>query len=274
MRNFLRRMMVSLSALLLVLVLLVAGVVLVRDGLAMWAIKKVIAPKLATQTGFGLEVRNVHVALMPPGVEIEGLRLTNPPDFPETRALDIRKLKISYDRSASTKEEARLPEVTFDLPTVVVVRKADGEMNFQRFAKQSKQEKPGGTQPRPPAPPAPPPAPGQKVERKVRIDHLNIRLGTVILRTYVAGQKDPEERKIVMNVDKQYTNVSNEMFKQIIAEISLEILFKSPDTLQSLGEGLLNSGKDAGSKAKDSAKQLQQQFKGLLNSLKPQQQPQ
>ncbi|MCX7009143.1 MAG: AsmA family protein [Kiritimatiellaeota bacterium] len=265
MKKILRRVLVGIGVVLLVLVLLVVGVVLARDGIATSIIKKAVA-----KTGFGLELKNLHLGLSPLGVEVEGLKLTNPPDFPEVGALEINKLKVSYDRKVSTKEEARLPEVTFDLPSLTIVRKADGEVNFQRLGKKAKGQQPAtGSEAEPQPKPQPPKE--KKPEQKIRIDKLNIRLGTILIRTYTQGQKEPEEKKFVMNVDKQYTDVTNESFKKIIADISMEILFKSPDTLKQLGEGLTNAAGGGAKNAKEAGKKLQEQFKGLFNSLKQQQ---
>jgi len=269
MNKILRRILVGLGALLLMLVLLVVGTVLARDNIATALVHRAVA-----KTGFGLELQKLHVALWPLGLEVEGLKLTNPPDFPEARALEITKLKVTCDRSASTKEEARLPEVTLDLPSVVVVRKADGEVNFQRFSKKSKEQPPAtpGGEPAPPAQPAPAPqpVPEKKVGRKVRIDHLNVRFGTVLVRTYVQGEPEPHDQKFEMNVDKQYSDVTNDNIKQIFTQLFLEIMFKRPP--EAMLNDLLNGKPGAADQVKDSAKQLQQQFKGLLNSLKQQQQ--
>lgn len=269
MNKILRRVLLGLGGLLLLLVFLVVGAVLARDRIALAAIHKAVA-----KTGFGLEIQHLHLTLAPLGLEVAGVKLTNPPDFPEPRALEITKLKLTYDRSASTKEETRLPEVTIDLPSLVVVRKPDGEVNFQRFQKQAKGPAAvggGAPAPQPPAEPAPQPAPEKKVQRKLRVDHLNIRLGTVLVRTYVQGEPEPHEQKFEMNVDKQYTDVTNDNIKQIITQLMLEIMFKRPPEAV-LGD-LLSGKPGAADQVKDSAKQFGNQLKGLLQSIKQQQQP-
>ena len=271
-----------LGVLLLVFIVLLMGAVMARDGIVTWAAKKIVT----TKTGFGLDIRRLHISLLQPGLELEGLKLTNPADFPEPSALEIEKLKLSYNRAASTKQETRLPEVTLDLPTIVVVRKANGEVNFQRFAKQQQADTPAaGGEPAPqPQPPAQPqPTAEKKPPRQVRIDQLNIRLGTVYVRTYFQGEQQPREQKFVMNVDRKFENVTNNDFKNIGTQLFLQILFNtSPDALMNLGGGLLNGGQDfgqgvgqqvkiTGDQLKDAGKKLQQSFKGLLEGLKQQQ---
>ena len=113
--------------------------------------------------------------------------------------------------------------------------------------------------------------PAKKAEQKVRIDRLNIRLGTVLVRTYVQGEKEPREQKFEMNVDKKYTDVTNDKFKEIGMQLFLEIMFKQQP--EQLLNGLLNASGKGGGDAKASAKQLGNQLKGLLQNLK-QQQPQ
>jgi uncharacterized protein involved in outer membrane biogenesis len=264
MNKILRRILLGLGAVVVVLVLVALGLVLARDNIA-----RNIITKAVTQRGFGLELKNLHIALSPPGLEVEGLKLTNPPDFPEAGALEINKLKVSYDRKQSTKEEVRLPEVTFDLPSLTIVRKADGEVNFQRFAKQDKGEKPATAEaPAPQPKPQPPPEPREKQPaKKVRIDNLNIRLGTVCIRTYAQGEKEPREQKLAMNVDKKFTNVTNDDFKKIGTQLMMEVLFKSsPDQL-------LDLGKDVAAKSGVDLKDAGNKLKGLFNSLKQQSQP-
>ena len=262
MKNVVRRLLLGIGAVLALVVLLVVGVVLARDRIATKLITKAI-----TEKGFGVEFKNLHLGLMPPGLEIEGLKLTNPPDFPEAQALEIGKLKVSYDRSNSTKDETRLPEVTFDLVKLVIVRKSDGEVNFQRFSKESKSEQPALTTQPAPAPQEPQ---AKKEQKKVRIDQLNVRLGTILVRTYKPGEKEPQDQTFVMNVDRKYTDVTNDKFKEIRTQIMLEILFKQqPDQLV---DGLLKASGKNGDDLKKSAKQLGNQFKNLLQSLKQQQQ--
>ena len=232
-----KKILKVIGVLLGVLVILLAIVVLARDGIVKFAAEKAVAVK----TGFGLHIKGLHISLLQPGLEITGLKLTNPTDFPEPDALEINKLKISYDHAASTPTEVRLREVTFD----------------------------------PPSQPAPQPPPGQKKPaKKVRIDHLAIHLGTIYVRTYVEGEKQPREQKYSMNVEHTYDNVTD--FKAIGAQLVLEALMKSsPDALLNLGGGALNMGKDlggaagqgviqAGGAVKDLGQKLGGSLKGLL----------
>ena len=231
------------------LVMLLVVIVWARDGIVKFAAEKAVAAK----TGFGLHIKGLHISLLQPGLEITGLKLTNPTDFPEPDALEINKLKISYDHAASTREEVRLHEVTFDLPSVVVVKKINGEMNFKRLGGPK-----GANQPAPPsqsAPQPPPPPEQKKPAKKVRIDHLAIHLGTVYIRTYVAGEKQPREQKYTMNVEHTYDNVTD--FKAIGTQLVLEALLKSsPDALLNLGGGAFNFGKDLGGVAGQGVKQV------------------
>ena len=261
-----KKILKVIGVLLGALVILLAVVVLARDGIVKFAAEKAVAAK----TGFGLHIKGLHISLLQPGLEITGLKLTNPTDFPEPDALEINKLKISYDHAASTPTEVRLREVTFDLPSVVVVKKINGEMNFKRLGGPK-----GADHPAPPSQPAPQPPPGQKKPaKKVRIDHLAIHLGTIYVRTYVEGEKQPREQKYSMNVEHTYDNVTD--FKAIGAQLVLEALMKSsPDALLNLGGGALNMGKDlggaagqgviqAGGAVKDLGQKLGGSLKGLL----------
>jgi hypothetical protein len=237
-----------------VLVLLLLGVVLARDGIVKYAAPRIVAG----QTGFGLTLQRLHITLLQPGLEIVGLKLTNPADYPEPGALEINTLQVALDRARTTAQEIHLREVTLDVSSVVVVKKINGEINFRRLAGQ-KQEAPPvpPSAPTPPSAPAPQPPPPteQKPAKKIHIDHLTLRLGTIYVRTYVQGEDKPREQKYTMNINRSFENVSD--FKVIGAQLFLEAVLKSsPDALLNLGSGVLNMGKDVGGQAGNGAKQI------------------
>ena len=269
-----KRFLKIVGMLVLLLVLLLVGVVLARDGIVKYAAQKIVASK----TGFGLNMQRLHIALLQPGLEIIGLKLTNPSDYPEPGALEINKLKVSLDRAGTTAQEIRLHEVTLDLPSVVVVKKINGEVNFQRPAGQSRETPPA--QPSAPAPQQPPTPTEKKPAKKLHIDHLAIRLGTIYVRTYVQGENQPREQKYVMNIDRSFENVTDSDFKVIGTQLFLEAVLKSsPDALLNLGGGVLNTSKDlggaagngairAGGTVKDLGEKLGSSLKGLLEGFK------
>ncbi|TAN37611.1 MAG: AsmA family protein [Verrucomicrobia bacterium] len=239
------------GGLFLLLVVLVVGVVLARDGIVKYAAQKIVAGK----TGFGLTLQGLHIALLQPGLEINDLKLTNPADFPEPGALEIKKLKVSLDRAGTTAQEIRLREVTLDLPSVIVVKKINGEINFKRLAGQDHETPPA--QPGAPAPQQPPAPSEQKPAKKLLIDHLAIRLGTIYVRTYVEGEGQPREQKYVMNINREFTDVTKAKLVGIGTQLFLEAVLKSsPDALLNLGGGVLNTGKDLGGAAGGGVKQV------------------
>lgn len=271
MKKILTGLLKVIGTLLLILLLVVIAAVVARDGLVKYAAQKICASK----TGFGLNVQQLHIALLQPGLEIVGLKLTNPADYPETGALEINKLKVSLDRAKTTALEIRLREVTLDLPSVVVVKKVNGEINFQRLAGQGREQAKPADAPPPQQPQPQPQTPAEPKQpaKKFRIDHLAIRLGTIYVRTYVEGEDKPREQKYAMNIDRSFENVTD--FKVIGTQLFLEAMLKSsPDALLNLGGGVLNAGQDVGGavgnralQAGDAVKDLGAKLGGTLKGL-------
>ena len=244
-----KRFLKIVGTIVLLLVVLLLGALIARDGIVRYAAQRIVANK----TGFSLSMQGLHIELLQPGLEIIGLKLTNPSDFPEPGALEINKLKVSLDRAGTTAQEIRLHEVTLDLPNVIVVKKVDGEMNFKRLSGQNRETPPA--QPSAPAPQQPPAPTENKPAKKFHIDHLALRLGTIYIHTYVAGEAKPREQKYVMNIDRSFEDVTD--FKAIGTQLFLQAVLKSsPDALFNLGGGTVNLGKDLGGAAGSGVKQV------------------
>ena len=62
MNKVMRRILLGLGVVLMLLVLALVGVVLARDRIALGIVQKAVA-----KTGFGLELKNLHVGLSPLG---------------------------------------------------------------------------------------------------------------------------------------------------------------------------------------------------------------
>lgn len=170
------------------------------------AIKAGARAAVQKATGFDLEVGSVHAGLLAPTFEIHDLKLINPEDFPEATAFEVKQARVNYDLPSFFKDEIHLREVILDVPKVVVVKKEDGETNLKRLSEAGKGKEESGK-----GSGAPEEKTGQtgKPAKKMRIDVLTVRLGTVEVRDYTGGGDKPVVSTYELNVDQTLRDVTD-----------------------------------------------------------------
>lgn len=178
-------------------------------------LKRQLEKVLTEQTGFGLEVDRVNLGWSLTSFELEGARLSNPADFPDREALDIRKVKVDLAFWSLFTREIRFREVILDVGKLVVVRKADGESNAERLGGKAKPKAGGGGgggegAPTPSEEPSPAPAP-KKEPPGFRIDRLVLKLGAVEMRDYTKARDggEPAVTAMTLNVDQEHHDVTS-----------------------------------------------------------------
>ncbi|NCC52420.1 MAG: AsmA family protein [Spartobacteria bacterium] len=201
--------------LVIIVVILLIGLVLARNALLKSGARKAIEE----YTGFKLEIDSFNVGLFKPTFEIKGLKLLNPPDFPEANAFEIDHLFVKYDLASLFSDKIHLYDVIIDVPRIVVIQKEDGETNIGRLTKKSekdrdkkkddvekKADKPGK----------------EKKSKEIEIDIMRIKLGTVEFRRYEEGVEAPEVRTHELNKEETFTNVKN--IQDVINQITMQLL--------------------------------------------------
>ncbi len=174
---------------------------------------------VAEQTGFRLAIGSIEASLLKSRFSLRDTQLDNPPDFPEAKAFSFRELAVAYDWTSLFSSEVRLREVVLDIPTLVVVRKADGETNAQRLgAKRPAADVAGGgtsSGPSDPSAEAPGPADSprepEKTPRGFRIETLVVRVGTVSFHDYTRAGPDgqPAVTELALNLDQTHHNLAS-----------------------------------------------------------------
>lgn len=221
-------------------------------------IRAMVQKLVEQQTGFELEIDSLHLGMFRPAVDLRGVRLYNPVEFPDQDALEIQRLYVRYDPLSLFRSEVRLRQLILEVPHVVLVRKEDGESNLERFrhagrhslpqlglpettdepdaqpeaddsspeSSQAPSKKSRGTKERPaPSPRRRPPEP-----KTMRIDQLTLRLGTVSVRNYATRTHEPEESAYQLNIDRTFNDVTD--FRKVAAALTADIfggLLKSID---------------------------------------------
>ena len=217
---------------------------------------RVAAEKIVTQqTGFPLKIQSVHVGLFDPVVKITGVVLSNPADYPESGALEIKEFSVRYDALSLLTDQIHIMEIVVDVPKVNQVTRPDGMMNFDQL----------GDAFASPAQPATTnqPAAAAKPAKKFMIDRLTVRFGTFARRIYKPGSPKPGGFSLTLNLNYTATNITD--FKSLRDDLGTAI---NPGKLfDNIGDA---AGKALGGSSNDinkAGRQVRDSAKGLLKGL-------
>ena len=86
--------------------------------------------QIRAQTGMDVKIGSLKVALTSPTVEIQNLKIHNPPDFGGTPFLDIPEIHVEYDRAALTRREIHITLLRFNLGELDIVKNQAGRTNL------------------------------------------------------------------------------------------------------------------------------------------------
>lgn len=247
----------------LVVVALLVVVVFSRNTV----IEQAVQTAVHKTTGFDVDIGKINAAIVRPAFEIDDTKLLNPEDFPEATAFEIKQLRVAYSIPSLVTGNPRLPEVIIDIPKAVVVKKQDGESNIDRMqAATGKKETPAGGTAKDPTGQGggknPPVQEAAKPGMKVRIDRLEIRLGTVEVHDYSQGGDKPFVKTYVLNLNQTYTDITD--VRQIGGIIAGQMIGNVANQLvQGLNRAL--NGKD--SDLNKTGEKVSKQLKGFFDQL-------
>lgn len=110
---------------------LLVVVVVVIFLLSLDSILRMVAEhNIRAQTGLDAEIGRFHLGLLDPVVEIENLKLYNPPDYDGTPMLDIPEIHVEYDRNALANGKLHVTFMRFNLGELDIVRNEAGQTNL------------------------------------------------------------------------------------------------------------------------------------------------
>lgn len=127
----------------LVFVVVVALAVLMFDRV----VRNLAVSKIRAQTGMETSIGKLRLHFLPPGIQLENLKLINTPEFGGTTFLDLPELRVELDREALSSRELRIKNLRLNLAELNIVVNKAGKTNttaLQERADQLKKE--GGDQ--------------------------------------------------------------------------------------------------------------------------------
>jgi hypothetical protein len=206
-------------------VLVVAGALaLVGNLLKDRIVRNIIVKMVRSAGGFDITIDKLSVGMLLPTIEISGVKILNPTNFPIREAVEINRLFIRYDRTALMGNHGHVPEIDLDLARVVMIRGKSGDVNLERLAEIEAPQPAVAKAAATPAAPvanqsaAVPPSitPNRAPARRefqmppMRIDKLHLKLNKLEYYDYSLGA-EPMVIPAQINFDQTFNNVTNVM---------------------------------------------------------------
>jgi hypothetical protein len=163
-------------------VLLLVTLALSLNGIA----RRIARAQIQRITGMKTEIDSLKLSLRPPGVRINGFRLTNTPEFGGSTFLEIPELMVSADRDTARNGQFKLHDLRLNLARVNVVVDKSGRSNLDALQQRTEQERKRhelkrGTN-----------APAAKAPQEfISIDRFELSLGEL----HSVDQRDPDATK-------------------------------------------------------------------------------
>jgi len=99
--------------------------------------------RIRAQTGMDAEIGKLSVGILESTVEIQNLRLFNPPSFGGTPFLNIPEIHVEYDRAALARHQIHVTLMRFNLGELDIVKNEAGRTNIFAFSVPVLAKKPG-----------------------------------------------------------------------------------------------------------------------------------
>lgn len=238
------------------ILLITFAVALVGAGAALlvkdYVIRKMIRDATRALGGFEVSVDKVDIGFLSPTIEMTGIKVLNPTNYPVREALEINRLFVRYDRRFLTGGTRHVPELDLDLARIVFVQLPDGRANLDELARLEDPSRPAkpakkkaslvaGTQaPAVPAPPAPSalsvepvanaPAPAKKslVNEDLTIGRLHIKIDKVDFLQYASAGEEPIRLPAEVHLDRTFENVvsMDDVMNQLQEQLMVGSLLK------------------------------------------------
>ena len=163
-------------------------------------IKMAVEDGAKKATGLALTIGSMDVGLLAPKVDVNNMRLLNPPWFTDKVMIDIHRFLVSFELASFLTKRAHFKTAELDLKELVVVRNKERKLNIDSLTsvEERKQKKP---------------AEGKKAKQEkqapqVTIDQLILKIGTVVYKDYSLGEK-PVTQTYTIGLNEVYQNVTD-----------------------------------------------------------------
>lgn len=209
---------------------ILAGVLVVIFFLSLNSILRVVIEhNIRAQTGMDAEIGRFHLGLAEPTIEIQNLKIYNPPSFGGTLFLDIPEIHVEYDRDALAKKEIHITLLRFNLGELNIVKNQAGQTNIFSLGVGLPSQKSGGA--------------GAKIFKKEtgfdfkQIDVLNVSVGTA---KYIDLKNQRNDRTQTIGIENCV--IKNVKSRNDLTGLAVFVGLRGGDFFNSLVEPQKNHG--------------------------------
>ena len=241
-----------MKKLFIVLGILLLGIPLllyaVRNPLSSFILKKIFEKR----TGQRMEIKNLNIGLFDQSLKMEGLRIEEPPDYPQGIMILIENLETSYQLKSFFSNQIKIGKTFLNLDQFNLIRKGNQEYNFMNFKKAI--------------------PPSKKPPKNYHIDELTLRVSTISYTDLV--EKEAQPLSVAVNLERNFKNITDinqlqdelakstihESLKSIIDKLTLDfpenkfLIGEKKPPNQSLVTKIENKVKELGNKVKEAVK--------------------
>lgn len=153
-----------------------------------WLARHAVQTAVKQVTGFPLTIASVNLDLFRSHLDVRGVRLENPSDFPDRLFVEMPHLYVDYTLGSLLTGRNHVREMQIHIDHLVLVKNAKGESNVQRLRGITSSDSPS--------------------RATYRLDQLRVRVGKVTIKDYTRAR--PTERTLTLNLDRTYRNITDQ----------------------------------------------------------------
>lgn len=229
----------------------------------------VFTSQVRQRTGFDATVQSLAVNPFTGTVELRGLVLSNPPTFPASDCVELRRFSAEAEMFTLLSDRPVLSSVVLEVAKVTLVRREALQTNFgalqQRLAAPDDPARPPSSSPPGPA-------------RRFLIRRLTVQLDEFVLADH--SRRVPAVQAHKLGFQQTYTDVTD--VKQLLAPVVLQGLLPSGAGLkgllpgglgQTLGEALKQATSSGTGVLKGAGQRAGEKIKGYFDALEESKKP-
>ena len=230
------------SKIIIVLAVIIAVLLVGRNIIVKFALEKGVQMSV----GVPLKIAKLDLGLISTHVGINDLNVYNPKGFPKEVMFHAPEIFVDYNLGAILKGKIHIEDIRLDFDKFVIVKNEKGETNLEALKPKAKgepstetAEKDSGKGKKGPA---------------IQIDHLSLKVGTVVFKDYSKGG-EPRVTEYKINISEEINDVmdaqalSGFIMTKALAKAGLSSLgnlgFGAIDGVADVSEGAVDTLKDA-----------------------------
>jgi len=207
-------------------------------------VKFVIERGVQAAAGVPLKIAKLDLGLTTTHVRISDLNVYNPKGFPKEAMFHASEIFVDYNLGAMLTGKIHIEDIRLDFDKFVVVKNEKGVTNLEALKPEAKKDQPKET--------AKKDSGKGKSGPKLQIDHLSLKVGTVIFKDYSKGG-EPKVTEYKIDISEEINNVMDA--QALLGFIMTKTLAKTAlSSLGNLGSGAIDGVSNVSEGAVDTLK--------------------